>query len=314
MAVLDLYSYRKRLAEGKLPDVFSYDELPDNLKKQIAHILHDAIGRFHSYDAFSKPLEIENNQGWEQIHDAISREHGLLRLGSESEINTRCINYLIRVPSVELALDLVELSFVYIDEVTRHFGQIKRRKRGISVTADEAISELNQRFLRAGVGYQYDAGKVFRIDSELVHNEIIRPALRYLDQEGFEGPRDEFLRAHTHYRRGEVKDAIIDANNSFESTLMTICQQRGWAYPNGARASDLIRIVRKNGLLPTYLQRSFEQLSATLKSGLPKVRNEEGAHGQGVAPHKTPHYVAAYALHLAAAKILFLVEAHRSGS
>ena len=36
----------------------------------------------------------------------------------------------------------------------------------------------------------------------------------------------EFLKAHAHYRSGEMKDAITDANNAFESTLKTICDQR----------------------------------------------------------------------------------------
>ena len=70
--------------------------------------------------------------------------------------------------------------------------------------------------------------------------------------------------------------------------------------------------MRANGLLPDYLDASFDQLAATLKSGLPKVRGEEGAHGQGSAPRETPEHVAAYALHLAAAKILLLVEAHKA--
>ena len=69
--------------------------------------------------------------------------------------------------------------------------------------------------------------------------------------------------------------------------------------------------IRKNGLLPDYLDNSFDQLLATLQSGLPKVRNEEGAHGQGAQPREAPPYVAAYALHLAAAKIVLLVEAFR---
>ena len=212
---------------------------------------------------------------------------------------------------MEHALDLVEVSFVYIDGVARRFNHFERERRGIKLAASEAINELNMRLLRAAVGYQFDAGRIFRVDSELIHAEIIRPTLRYLHQKGFDGPRDEFLRAHAHYRNGEMKDAIIDSNNAFESTLKTICEQRGWEYPNGARASDLIGIVRRNGLLPSYLEKSFDQLVATLKSGLPKVRGEEGAHGQGSAPRKTPHYVAAYALHMAAAKILFLVEAHK---
>ncbi len=46
---------------------------------------------------------------------------------------------------------------------------------------------------------------------------------------------------------------------------------------------------------PDYLDKSFDQLIATLSSGLPRVRNEEGAHGQGAKPRATPPYVAAYA-------------------
>lgn len=186
------------------------------------------------------------------------------------------------------------------------------KKRGIKLTADSAIDELNERFLRAGIGYQFHNGKIIRLDSELIHSEVVRPALRYLHEPGFEGPRDEFLRAHAHYRSGKMKNAIIDANNAFESTLKVICDMRQWQYPTGARTSDLLKIVRNQGLLPTYLDNSFDQLAATLKSGLPQVRNAEGAHGQGTDPRETPVYVAAYALHLVAANILFLVNAHNS--
>ena len=68
-----------------------------------------------------------------------------------------------------------------------------------------------------------------------------------------------------------MKDAVTNANNAFESTLKTICKQRKWQYPQGATASNLLNIVRENGLLPNYLDNSFDQLVATLKSGLPKV-------------------------------------------
>ena len=188
----------------------------------------------------------------------------------------------------------------------------ERAQRGIRETADEAIKELNVRFKLAGVGYQFEDGYILRIDSELIHTEIVKPALQYLNEEGFEGPRDEFIRAHAHYRKGEMKDAIVDANNAFESTLKSICLQRGWKYQKGDSAAHLIQVVRDKSLLPDYLDNSFDQLVATLKSGLPKVRGEEGAHGQGAIPSETPDYVAAYALHLAAAQILFLVKAHNA--
>lgn len=95
--------------------------------------------------------------------------------------------------------------------------------------------------------------------------------------------------------------------------MKAICDIKDWEYKKGARASDLLKILRAKDLLPDYLDNSFDQLAATLSSGLPKVRNEEGGHGQGAQPRATPSYVAAYALHLAAAKIVLLVEAMQDG-
>ena len=298
--IVDLYSYRKRVANGDTPDVVVYDELPGELLVQIVHIWRDAIGR-------------DSHEGWTWIHDTVARERGLLGLGpAHADDAERCMNYLLDNPSVTGTLDLIEASFLYIDRVARDFTETDWYLYGVRVTASDAIDELNERFRRAGVGYQFEDGKIFRVDSELIHSHVVRPALRFLGQSGFEGPRDEFLQAHAHYRAGETKDAITDANNAFESTLKVICDKRGWRYSKGGRASDLLKVVRANGLLPDYLDASFDQLTATLKSGLPMVRNEEGAHGQGATTVRTPDYVAAYALHLAAAKILFLVEAHRA--
>ena len=300
MPVADLFSYRKHVAAGDTPDVFVYDKLPRELRVQIIWIWQDAIGPYYL-----------NEQGWKMIHDIVAREHGVFRLAEDYlDIDRCCQTYLIS-SSVDAALDLIEASFSYIDTTARHFHVYKQENCEIKITAGAAIEELNTRFRRAGVGYQFEAGQLFRVDSELIHSEVVRPALRYLYQEGFEGPRDEFLQAHTHYRAGEMKDAITDANNALESTLKTICDQRRWQYAPGARVSDLLKVVREKGLLPDHLDASFDQLVATLKSGLPKVRNEVGAHGQGATPRETPDYVAAYALHLAAANILFLVEAHK---
>ena len=298
MPVLDLFSYRKRVAEGNVPDVFTYDELPYDLRVQTVHIWKDAIGE-------------PNDEAWRDLHDSVAREHGVFKLSAGASNFERCTRFLL-VASVEATLDLVEASFVYIDRVARDFGDAEDYIYRLRISADEAIDELNERFRRAGVGYQFEAGVIVRVDSELVHREVVRPALRFLHQPGFEGPQEEFLRAHACYRAGDSKGAVTNANNAFESTLKAICNQRGWEVPKGARASDLLRIVRDRGLLPDYLDNSFDQLAATLKSGLPKVRGEEGAHGQGATPRETPNHVAAYALHLAAAKILFLVEAQQA--
>lgn len=310
MPVLDLYSDRVRAANGERPDVYVYDRFPVALKNQIIHILREAIGRYHVHQVTDFGKIIHNNKAWEWIHKEIAKAHGLLALGDRPRLDQNCEIYLLKNESVEACLDVIEVCFTYVNNVARKFNPLELQERGIQVSVDNAIEELNERFRRAGVGYLFEGGMIMRVDSELVHSEVVKPALQYLIEPGFEGPREEFLRAHGHYRSGEMEDAITDSNNAFESTLKVICDQRGWSYKTGARASDLLKIVRREGLLPNYLDKSFDQLSATLSSGLPQVRNERGAHGQGSTPRTTPDYVGAYALHLAAANILFIVEAH----
>jgi hypothetical protein len=192
----------------------------------------------------------------------------------------------------------------------RHLADEKRWEMGIG-DPDDAIEELNIRFRQAGFGYQFEAGQIIRVDSHLLHSDVVKPALVLLSDPRFEGAQHEFLSAHAHYRAGEYEDAIVDANRAFESTMKAICDIRGWI-PKGDRAADLIKVVRTNGLLPDYLDQSFDQLIATLRSGLPQVRNEVGGHGQGAVPRETPGYIAGYALHIAAANIVLLAEALKS--
>ena len=180
---------------------------------------------------------------------------------------------------------------------------------GIEQEADEALEEINVRFRQASVGYQFADANIIRLDSEYAHEEIVKPALSLLRRPEFAGAQEEFLRAHKHYRGGENPQAITEAAKAFESTLKAVCDIKGWEYSRGSRASDLLKKVRVKRLWPDYLDTSFDQLLATLNSGLPKVRNEDGAHGQGSVPRQTPHYVAAYALNLAATKIVFIGEA-----
>lgn len=122
---------------------------------------------------------------------------------------------------VDAWLDVVDLCFSYIYQMCSErdkyswilgFGDPK-----------DAIEELNVRFRQAGFGYQFEGGQIVRVDSQLLHSEVVKPALVLLADHRFEGAQDEFLSAHAHYRAGEYEDAIVDANRAFESTMKTIC-------------------------------------------------------------------------------------------
>jgi hypothetical protein len=206
-------------------------------------------------------------------------------------------------------LDLVEISFRFIDVAARDYYNPERI--GVTRTPDDAIAELNERFRLAAFGYRFENSQIIRIDSEFVHAEIVKPSLVLLSDKRFSAPQEEYLIAHGHYRAGDFGDAVTNANNAFESTMKVICDIEGWQYNKGDRASDLIKIMRKNGLLPDYTEKAFDAFLSTLQHGLPTVRNNAGGHGKGNAP-ATPQYLAAYAMHLAAANIVLLVEAFQA--
>lgn len=313
MPIYDIYSRRKKKESQAEADVYQYVMMPPTLRTQIRRILEDAIGPFWESYGYSTSTPPQNNQGWHFIRDTICREKGLLSLANEESPKDDCIGYLHGEVNVDDVLDLVEFGVRYVDRVIRRMNTSDRRGHGIKTDPDDAIAELNFRFREAAFGYQFESGKIIRVDSQLIHSEIVKPALQLLSDPRFAGPHNEFLAAHAHYRAGEYKDCITDALNSFESTMKVICELKKWEYEKGARAIDLIKVIRSNRLLPEYLDASFDQLISTLKSGLPKVRNEEGAHGQGAKPREAPCFIAAYSLHLAAAKIVLLVEAFNNG-
>lgn len=313
MPIFDIYSRRKRRAAQTEPDVYQFDAIPSALRVQVRRIFEKSLGRFYIPGAYDMSPPANTNQLWRDIRDTVAYEQGRLSLANEENPFRDCIASIHGEQNVDFWLDLVEYGILSADIVIRGMPPYARQNAGVEQDPDDAIKDLNFRFREAAFGYQYESGRIMRVDSQYVHSEVVKPALQLLSDPRFKGAQDEFLAAHGHYRAGEFKDCVTDALNAFESTLKAICEARKWEYGKGARASDLIKIIRNNGLLPEYLDNSFDQLVATLQSGLPKVRNEAGGHGQGATRRETPSYVAAYALHLAAAKIVLLVEAFRAG-
>jgi hypothetical protein len=305
----ELFSERRRRAEraGQV-DVYRYVGVPQALKVQLHQIFDEAMGPYLPGLGRGRHQRF-NNEGWELVHSTLIRELGMPYLTHPGEDHRRDVIGFLLTSDGESMVDVVELCCRYIDAILRPLGRAELDYRGIEIYPDDALKEVNYRFKRAGVGYQYESGQIIRIDTEYTHDEIVLPTLSLLSDARFKGSQDEFLEAHMHLRSGNAKDAVTWANKAFESTMKCACDIKGWEYPSGARASDLVKVLKRERLWPDYLDNSFDQLVSTLSSGLPQVRNNEGSHGQGAVPRETPSYVAAYAIHLAAAKILFIAEA-----
>jgi hypothetical protein len=318
MSIFETYSKRRKNAEkAGTPDVYQYDLLPEPLRVQIIHVWNDTIGAYFpkagsSYTSMYAS-QSPANKWWSYIHDALAREQGVFHLAGDpySYADERCRTYLMTADTSG-ALDIIDLSFRVVDKVIRATDQYATHRARISQSADEAIEELNHRFLEHGVGYQYIEGTLVRVDSQFVHAEIVKPALALLNAPGFEGPEEEFVRAFVHYRHSRHKEAVAEALKSFESTMKAICKARKWAVAPNATAKPLMDTLFDKGLIPSELASHFAGLRSAMESGLPTISNRTSRHGQGAVPTSIPPHFAAYALHLAASNIILLIEAHKA--
>lgn len=305
MAIYDLYSKRQEdLARDGQEDIYQFSDVSSQLRVQIKQIVLEAVGPFSNQGDFY----VEENDWYERIERIFLREKGVERIAVGSTAGERLFSFMAKC-STEDWLDLLDILARIISVFSHDDYKDLRRKWGISVKAEDAIFEMNHRLRRARFGYQIESGKLLRVDAQFIHAEVVRPALSLLTDDSFEGARQEFMAAHSHYRAGENRQAISMAANALESTFKAVFDKKGWEYNKGARISDLVKVAKAKHLWPDFLDGSFDQLVATLQSGLPKIRDNQASHGQGVKPLVVPDYIAAYALHLAASKIVFVVEA-----
>lgn len=184
--------------------------------------------------------------------------------------------------------------------------------RGAEEDPAEGLVELNQRFLHAGVGYQFENNQIIRVDSQYVHAEVVKEALRLLSEPAFEEANREFMTAHRHFREGKLRDCNTAALRSMETVLKVICDNRNWIYQKGDTVERLLAIVRREGLFPDYLGGYFDNLVGAMKAGVPKIRDRQGGHGAAPGDDPVPEHIAAFALHLTAANIVMLVKAHQT--
>lgn len=311
MSIFDIFSKRQKTLRGEVPDVYAYDNIPQPLKVQIVHIWRDALGDEGNY----RDQYVGTYKAYEFIVETLCREYGLFSLSGAKDYGDRnylseLANFLLQEQDPEKALDAVELSFRYVDRITRNYDYLRRSKP--SERADAAIEELNARFQEHGVGYQFVDGEIIRIDSEMIHAEVVKPALALLRGPEYAGAQAEFLKAHEHYRHGNEKEALAESLKAFESVMKVICGKRKWKHDPNATSKALLQGLFDNGLIPQFWEQHFSALRSTLESGVPTARNRLGGHGQGTAVVQVPSFLVAYVLHLTASAVVFLCEAERA--
>ena len=316
MPIYDIFSKRQKRLRGELPDVYQYDIIPQELRVQVVHIWEAALGqlRLNSWGALTP---INTVEAYENIHKYLCYRYGKFSLSEQQNSAYESVfDFFLHAKDTENVIDVIEVSFNYIDEHVRgNRSKFPDRK----ITPDAAIAALNNRFQEHGVGYQYESGQINRIDSKVIHSEVVKPALSMLSDPMYEGANAYFLSAHDHYRAKRYEDCMNDCLKAFESCIIAICEARDWDYDNRNTIKPLIDIIFDNKLIPDFMESHFmglrkatdvrKGLRSALESGVPTLRNNRSGHARKSKEVPVPEYIAAYTLHLTASNILFLAKA-----
>ena len=305
MACKNFFSKRLIDREMNSPENLCFDDIPLKLRKQIVMILSEDLSkfaRFRSSGYFEDIVRtIRRHIGEECLVDIPYDPAGynpVTYITCQDELR----RYFYANIGIEKLLDVIEAAF---DPYYFRYGEPRKRY-------EEAVEELNQRFLDHGIGYHLNAGQIIRVDSEYAHTEIIRPALRLLSQEHLEGAQQEFLLAHGHFRKGRFKEAITECNKALESTMTSISKRRQWINDtNRHNSSELIDICFENGLIPKLWSNHFNCLKSLL-GGIGTGRNNLSAHGQGESIKKVARPTVNFILNMTASAIAYLAESEKA--
>ena len=309
----EIFSTREQRLKGELPDTYQYETIPDELRVQIFYIWGKIWGTPYDNNFGEIQVSLPAYNAYMSIETTLREEYGVLALNEGNNPNEDGYFYwvvrdfLFKTEDTNKVIDVIEVSFRYIDPMIRDISPDSISPDSIS--PDEAIDLLNRRFRQHSVGYQYESGLIVKVDSQFIHSEVVKPALVFLSDPLYKGANQEFLNAHEHYRNDRYKECLNDCLKAFESCLKIICLKNGWSYSENDTANRLIDIVFDYDLIDSYMTSHFTSLVNTLRSGVPTVRNRLSGHGQGPKEITVPEYIAAYILHLTASNILLLAKA-----
>jgi AbiJ N-terminal domain 4 len=123
----------------------------------------------------------------------LHKEFGVFTLNHNINPREEFFDWIQNEPNIDRLLDGYELGLKLIDGYIRGNTAFQH---SVEMSPDDAIEEANARFREAGIGYQYAYGEIVRVDSQIIHKEVILPVLALLHEPAFASAEKEYLEAH----------------------------------------------------------------------------------------------------------------------
>lgn len=113
MATFDLFSKRQKKLRGEVPEIYTYESIPNELRVQIVHIIKDSIGM----DKENHNSPNEPAKAYQLIHKILCKEYGVFSLLDKYSDENNIFNFLLAEKDVEKVLDVIELCFRFLLKV-----------------------------------------------------------------------------------------------------------------------------------------------------------------------------------------------------
>lgn len=296
----DLFGQKEEIEKKKF---FSYDTIPADTRQKLFFVISEYGYHFgkNSTTLYKKfedlpklKYEICKYKGVRKLSRSTSVDpYFPIPISKPASVNAEINDWIINCPIVDF-LRTIEI-FVYIKSSDKSRGYDQRLK--------DTINDINDIFKIDKIGYEIINERIVRKDSEFLHERVIKATITLLYENEFNGPLEEFQKALDHYLMKEYKDTIQEANKSFESTIKSVLTKRNIIFNQSGSADLLLDVLSNNKIIPTYTKPMFQ--------GLPKLRNNESAHGQGIDPKEVNQSYAELALNLAGSFIVFLINRYQ---
>ena len=172
----EIFSKRQQRIRGGAPDTYQHESIPKELRFQVLYIWEKVWEKadYNDYFGVFQLSELATDV-YNSIEMTLREEYGVRSLieGSdpdEEDYSTyqAVHDFFFETEDTDKVIDVIELSFRYIDQVIRD-------KFHVYEEPDEAIDQLNRRFLEHSVSYQYESGLIVKVDSQDIHSEVVKP-------------------------------------------------------------------------------------------------------------------------------------------
>ena len=261
----NLFSRRIKKEKGEFDhDVYEYEVIPNKLRDQLFLILGNGDDDNYKHEIYIKIFRtLAEEHGIRDDSQKILRRKGRFQGGPERYPRKELINFFFN-QELDIMLDFIQLFL--------------KQKRLVN---DDIITEVNQRMLENGFGYQFEDGLIVKINSKHIHKEMIVPTLNLLQDKQFKNVNDSYRAAFDSFNSNDLLQVYNYCSKAIESMIKDICIILKYSYKKEDTMNKLVKHLEDNKFFAeTHLTENLNHLCSLLKN-VSKIRNKQGAvHGE----------------------------------